>query len=66
MYQNIVNVYEDKITVKIPSPLELKYKIVNGYISFTEAYVRLVSKKNGVLLLLPRSNTVVIYPDNIK
>lgn len=65
MYQNVVNVYKNEITVRIPSPLELDYKIINGDIMFTEDYVRLSSKKGEVLLLLPKSNTLVIYPENL-
>lgn len=65
MYQNVVNVYKNEITVKISPPLELDYKIINGDITFTEDYVRLSSKKGEVLLLLPKSNTVVIYPENL-
>jgi hypothetical protein len=65
MCQNVVNVYKNEITVRISSPLELDYKIINGDITFTEDYVRLSSKKGEVLLLLPKSNTVVIYPENL-
>lgn len=65
MCQNVVNVYKNEITVRISSPLELDYKIINGDITFTEDYIRLSSKKGEVLLLLPKSNTVVIYPENL-